>query len=399
MQRNAMMSEALRLTRAGRLAEATTLLQSGLAGRSPASPSQADDPTGAGVIAAPRVRDDRPTHGDDRVPLSGQPSGGRLLAALLARLSAGMPDIALSRDRKGSAAAAQAAAAAGGEFRRHTHTGAAGSRSYYLYVPRGYTGQPVPLVVMLHGGTQDGPDFAAGTGMNSLAEREMLLVAYPEQSTFANHGRYWNWFQPDHQLRGHGEPAIIAGITREVMSDHATVPSQVYVAGLSAGGAMAAVMAATYPDLYAAAGVHSGLAYRAAQDVPSAFAAMKTGGSPSDTSDVPLIVFHGDQDRTVAPVNADALITTRLAAAADHDPITTPPTTSQGQERGRSYTRRVHTDNDGHRVAEHWTVHGGPHAWSGGNPAGSYTDPTGPDASGEMVRFFLSQRRTRDTPR
>jgi poly(hydroxyalkanoate) depolymerase family esterase len=266
----------------------------------------------------------------------------------------------------------------------------AGSLQYKLFVPAGYAGDPLPLVVMLHGGNQDADDFAFGTGMNALAEEYGCVVLYPEQSSRANWSMCWNWFEERHHHRGQGEPGLLAALTRKVIDDHAIDASRVYVAGLSAGGAMAVILGRTYPDLFAAVGCHSGLAHGSATDSYGAMQAMQ-GGAGADApvhaaaaESRPIIVFHGDADFTVHPSNS-----TRIVRQFLDDSMTVSVATETGSTRGRAYERQVHWGADGRVAVEHWTIKGGRHAWSGGTGRGSYSDASGPNASLEMLRFFL----------
>jgi poly(hydroxyalkanoate) depolymerase family esterase len=278
----------------------------------------------------------------------------------------------------------------GARFIEGSYSNAAGRRAYRLFIPSRYQGQPLPLVVMLHGCTQSPEDFAAGTRMNFIAEEQSCFVVYPAQPSAANQSKCWNWFRAADQQRGSGEPSLIAGITRQIMRDYTVDPKRVYVGGLSAGAAAAAVMGATYDDLYAAIGVHSGLACGAATDLPSAFVAMRQGGGSAatavrgDAPAVPTIVFHGDRDATVHPDNGDQVLERGMKTTRTQKKV------HRGRvPGGHAYTRTIRSDASGRGLFEHWTIHGAGHAWSGGSPAGSYTDPRGPDATREMLRFFL----------
>lgn len=273
----------------------------------------------------------------------------------------------------------------------------AGAMQYKLFLPEG-VGPGAPLIVMLHGCTQSPDDFARGTRMNVLAQEHGYVIAYPAQPPSKNASKCWNWFRSGDQQRGKGEPAMIAALTRHLVQEHALDARRVYAAGLSAGGAMAAVLAGTYPDVYAAVGVHSGLPFGVARDLPSALAAMKQGSgaataTPRLMEPVPAIVFHGDRDMTVDPCNGDAVIEQFIGkAAASSDAAAREggdPTVERGSvPGGRSYTRTLYRDAQGAIVAEQWEVHGAGHAWFGGDASGTYTDPTGPDASHHMLRFF-----------
>jgi poly(hydroxyalkanoate) depolymerase family esterase len=271
----------------------------------------------------------------------------------------------------------------------HTYRNRAGSRHYKVYAPRHVAASGAPLVVMLHGCSQSADDFAAATRMNVLADELGFIVVYPVQSSRANRAKCWNWFEALHQQRNHGEPSLIAGITRTLLRQGVDA-RRVYVAGLSAGGAMAAVMGAQYPDLYAAIGVHSGLPHAAAQDYASALAAMsgrrsgrhRARGGEAGGRHIPTIAFHGDEDSTVHPSNSDFVRAAGSRVAVE-----------QGERNGRSFTRTVQFDTRGRPSFEQWVVHGAGHAWIGGHPGASFADPLGPDASREMLRFFLSHTR------
>jgi poly(hydroxyalkanoate) depolymerase family esterase len=403
------MQAAIRLTREGHVAEATALLQrlfhgkrqSGSRLKAWTGPSVTDT-SPPSIRHASRVFDVDPTSGavksaNDSISIA----SGTQAAPPIPRTSEKFRGFLDQINGKFLHPTARTGAPvpSGARFEEGIHVSAHGSRTYKLYVPSGlHAGQPVPFIVMLHGCTQSPDDFAAGTRMNTLAEEQIFLVAYPAQPASANAQKCWNWFSPGDQGRDGGEPALIAGITRQIMRDYAVDPARIYVAGLSAGGAAAAIMGAAYPDLYAAVGVHSGLACGAARDLPSAFAAMRRGGAgtlhrPSSevmASDaartVPTIVFHADGDTTVHPSNSDHVLAQAGTTAGN---LTTTVEHGEVANGGRRFTRTLHADFCGIAVLEQWTVHGGGHAWSGGSPEGSYTDPPGPDASRAMLQFFL----------
>ncbi len=382
----AAMKEAMRLTREQNPAEATRLLLETLSGGrlknppQPAAGEQAD-------LDAPGIE----TTAYDTRNAEGPIARLRMpLAESLARLRSGeLPSAGLSP---------QALAKLGKRPVVHVPEGAsylsrsfachAGTRPYKVYVPSRLNVANAPLIVMLHGCTQNSDDFAVGTGMNRLAEEHGFVVAYPEQPVTANQLGCWNWFNETHQLRDSGEPAIIAGLTCSLISEMNIDPCRVFIAGLSAGGAMADVMSVTYPDLYVAAGIHSGLAYGVARDQASAFMAMSGKAQNvrprSRRNRTRTIVFHGAADTKVHPKNADRIVLEARAAISGSYEETTHPGTSNGLQ----YDRTLVTNAGGVQL-EYWAVEGLGHAWCGGSLEGSHTEQRGPDASREMLRFFL----------
>ena len=368
------MIEATRLTGLGRLEEATALIQRSLGGQTAVPVRRAESPGETRAAAEPgtRVRE-----------VVGQVVRG--LAPVLKGLGNPLRQPAPPPERTRPP---------GGRFVALSHTEAAGTREYKLFIPS-HPDARAPLIVMLHGCTQNPDDFAAGTGMNALAERAGLYVAYPAQSRQAHAQRCWNWYDPRDQARGSGEPAIIAGLTRAILADHPIDPARVYIAGLSAGGAAALTIARAYPDLYAAVGVHSGLAAGCARDLGSALMAMQVGapglgaptpfGAPQAAMRVPTIIFHGEDDGTVSVRNADQVLAQASVAG-----LTARSETIEG--RGHPFTRTRYRDAAGRVVVEDWRVRGAGHAWSGGRPEGSYTDREGPDASRAMLDFFAEHR-------
>ncbi len=389
------MEEATRLTRAGKLQEAMAILQGGTPEARGADTADTSYQEGNTFDGTCEVIDEEATVSKpapaEPPTVSFSPGDIKMPAAWRDKWMKFRGGMAQPEHASSASEEPQPGAFTAGRF-----TNPVGSRDYKLYIPSGYTGQALPLVVMLHGCTQNPDDFAAGTEMNRLAEDQLCCVLYPDQPMTANSSKCWNWFKAEDQQREGGEPAIIAGMTRQIIDTHGLDESRVYVAGLSAGAAMATTLAMTYPDLFAAVGVHSGLPHGVAQSLPDALGAMQGGTGPLGggkakgagwASEVPAIIFHGDRDTTVHPSNADRVAaqysTSRQAGA----------TVEQGKvSNGHAYTRTTHHNAKGEPHLEQWQVHGAGHAWSGGSAKGSYTDSKGPDATKEMLRFFFQHQ-------
>lgn len=368
----AAMRRATGLTRAFDLSGATKVIQEALAGK----PTSATAPLDLPTLTPPQHTAPEPS--------TPKTLGSRILRPLsevVRTLKEGRATVLYAPQARRPAPAVPA----GAQFVARSFTGRDGSRQFKLFIPEA---APRGLIVMLHGCKQNPDDFAVGTKMNEVAARNNLLVAYPSQTNSANAGGCWNWFAPAHQMRDRGEPSILAGMTRELMHEFGLEREQVFVAGLSAGGAMAAVMLETYPDLFSGAGIHSGLAYRSANDVMSAFAAMRgdatrvaVGATVKHPYSARVIIFHGDADSTVHPRNARRILTERV------DPNWA-VIKAMGETNGQKFVQEVFTHGD--NVVELWSVTGAGHAWSGGDPLGSYASANGPNASSEIVRFFLA---------
>lgn len=278
-----------------------------------------------------------------------------------------------------------------------TYTDEFGTLQYKLYLSAALRDRP-PLFVMLHGASQTASDFAAGTRMPEVVEECGGIALFPEQSRTAHPLRSWNWYDTRHQFAEGGEPSLIVGLTRKIAADHGVDQRRIYVAGMSAGAAMAVILGQAFPGVYAAVGVHSGIPKGAAHDLMSALRTMSSGPSeswprqPEVSHEVPTIVFHGDRDSTVHPLNGVAVLAQALrqegAASQTAVIVSAGPTPMPG---GRAVTLTTHRRHEGPCKAELWIVHGMGHAWTGGCSKGSFTDESGPDATREMLRFFLSQ--------
>jgi poly(hydroxyalkanoate) depolymerase family esterase len=366
------MNEALGLVKKSDLGGATALIRKALSGETAAEGEVGDS------------KADPPRPSAKVIPLPPRRPLGETLRALRMRpmVSPGAPE----------APEPSPAPDLGERFLKRAYHGPAGSLDYRLYVPADHEQRELALVIMLHGCTQNPEDFALGTRMNALAEEFGLIVAYPHQTRLANPNGCWNWFDRRHQNRGSGEPAKLAALAQALTKEFDVRRERVFAAGLSAGGAMAEVLAATYPEVFEAVGIHSGLPYKSAADVPSAFAAMK-GTAAFDPAPlvasgrhVRKIIFHGLADSTVNPVNGE-----HIFDEVERGEISLARSDLDWPIEGGRVSRTAVKDSDGRPVAEQWLVEGGGHAWFGGDPRGSFTQTVGLDASRVMVRFFLAQ--------